>query len=137
MERIVTIKKGDTTYAQIFHAVSANGSIRFLTEQQDEFQLGVMERSAGYQVKPHTHPREEKIARGLTEFLYIEKGAIRVTVFDEEWKELGQETLGVGDFLLFLRGGHSIDVLEECRMIEVKQGPYPGAENAKHFRPAA
>ena len=42
--------------------------------------------------------------------------------------------LGPGDFLLSLTGGHSFEVLEDVRLIEVKQGPYPGDAYAKRFR---
>jgi quercetin dioxygenase-like cupin family protein len=136
MERIVTIKKDDVVYALFFHGVSASGGARFLTEPTEEFQAGVMERAKGYKVEPHTHPREQRTIERYSEFLYIEKGSIRVTVYDDAWKVLGEETLSRGDFLLFFRGGHGIEMLEDSRIIEVKQGPYPGADNAKLFRPA-
>ncbi len=135
MESIVTIKKGSVPYALLFKAIEVTDGVRFLTEPDQEFQTGIMERPAGYVIKPHTHPRDEKVIHGLSEFLYMEKGSIRVTVYDEEWKVLGTETLGPRDFLLFFRGGHGIEILEDCRMIEVKQGPYPGAAAAKSFQP--
>lgn len=137
MEQIVTIAKESVPYAMLWKSVEANGGVRFLTQPTDEFQVGVMERPKGHTVEPHTHPRGERVMQGFSEFLYIESGSIRVTVFDEQWNELGQETLGKGDFLLFIRGGHSIEMLEESRMIEVKQGPYTDAFTAKSFRPAA
>lgn len=136
MERIIPVRKGSLTYALLFCGVDAKGTVRFLTDSQEEFQVGVMERPAGYSVKPHAHPRGEKTITGLSEFLYIERGSVRATVFDDAWTVLAEETLRPGDFLLFLRGGHSIEVLEDCRMIEVKQGPFLGDAAAKTFRPA-
>ncbi len=137
MEKIVSIKKGAVTYALIFRNVSAAGGARFLTEPGEELQAGVMERSTGYIVQPHRHTRGAKNIEGLSEFLYIERGKIRVTVYDDLWKLLGQETLSTGDFLLFYRGGHGIEVLETCRMIEVKQGPYVGTATVKNFQSAS
>jgi hypothetical protein len=55
-------------------------------------------------------------------------------VFDEEWKELATEELSTGDFLIFFKGGHSVEMLEKSRLIEVKQGPYPGDNAAKSFK---
>ena len=96
--------------------------------------MGVMERAKGYTVEPHAHPRGERTVMGFSEFLYIEEGSIRVTVYDEAWNILGQEVLMKNDFLLFHRGGHSVEVLEDCRMVEVKQGPYLGNATRKMFR---
>ncbi|MFA6523256.1 MAG: hypothetical protein WCS85_02720 [Candidatus Peribacteraceae bacterium] len=136
MEQIVPVRKGSVTYALFFRGrPAAPGGVRFLTEPFDEFQTGVMERPAGSRVKPHTHPRFDRTVKGMSEFLYVEKGSIRVTVFDEEWKALREETLEPGDFLLFFRGGHGIDVLTDCRMIEVKQGPFVGDATVKFFPP--
>jgi quercetin dioxygenase-like cupin family protein len=130
---VLRISKGPVTYALFITGQGPVDGAQFFTQAEDEMQAGVMERKAGYIVKPHTHPRSERTIQGSSEFLYIEKGRIRATVFDEEWKELGKEELKAGDFLLFLRGGHSVEILEDCRMIEVKQGPYVG-EGAKAFQ---
>lgn len=134
-EKIVTIEKGGITYAVFYHSISAEGGARFLTDPKEEFQAGVMERAKGYVVQPHAHPRGERGVQGFSEFLYIEKGSIRVTVYDEEWNILGVHVLGPSDFLLFHRGGHSVEVIEDCRMVEVKQGPYLGNATRKNFQP--
>jgi mannose-6-phosphate isomerase-like protein (cupin superfamily) len=68
------------------------------------------------------------------EFLYFERGKAKVIVFDEAWNAVAEEVVNGGDFLLFLDGGHSVDMLEPTRFIEVKQGPYPGDKQAKVFR---
>lgn len=136
MEHILSVRKGALTYALIFRGgPAAPDGVRFLTERTDEFQVGVLERTKGHCVQPHTHPRAKRTIEGVSEFLYVERGTIRVTVFDEEWKPLEQAELMKGDFLLFLRGGHGIEVIDDCRMIEVKQGPYPGENAAKDFQP--
>jgi mannose-6-phosphate isomerase-like protein (cupin superfamily) len=134
MEQILTIKKGDDVYALFFRGTIESDGARFLTKQTDEFQVGVLQRPKGHKVPAHQHPRVDRMTHGVSEFLYLEKGHLKVTVFDEEWKPLGTEQLKAGEFLLFLRGGHEIEMMEECRIIEVKQGPYPGDKAAKVFR---
>jgi oxalate decarboxylase/phosphoglucose isomerase-like protein (cupin superfamily) len=96
-----------------------------------------MERKAGYEVKAHMHPEVNRALVGTSEFLYVERGRMKVTVFDEEWAVLAEEELISGEFLLFFRGGHAITMMEDTRLLEVKQGPYPGDIAAKIFRPAA
>lgn len=128
------IEKNGEPYAMFFHGRISSDGARFLTKQTDEFQLGVLQRPKGYTVAAHLHPRVDLKIQGVSEFLYLEKGKMRVTVFDEEWNVLGKEELSAGEFLLFLRGGHEIEMLEECRIVEVKQGPYPGDDKAKVFK---
>ncbi|MDO8648423.1 MAG: hypothetical protein Q7R81_01440 [Candidatus Peregrinibacteria bacterium] len=134
MSDIVTVAKDGNTYALFIPKGTPVDGIKFLTEQTSPMQVGLMERPAGHAVKAHQHPPQKFDVGRLSEFLYIEKGKIHVHVFDEEWKELADQILNAGDFLVFLRGGHSIDMLEPTRMIEVKQGPFPGDKQSKSFR---
>ena len=43
-------------------------------------------------------------------------------------------SLGPGDVILLIRGGHGFEVLEELNMIEVKQGPYVGEQDKTRFK---
>jgi oxalate decarboxylase/phosphoglucose isomerase-like protein (cupin superfamily) len=94
----------------------------------------MMERPQGYEVKAHQHPPQDRYLTTTSECLFIEKGKVKITVFDEEWKELAIETMQTGDFLIFFRGGHALTMLEPTRMIEVKQGPYAGDKESKSYK---
>ena len=132
---VIPIAKNGKTYALfICGRPQIDGAVKFFTQPADEFQLGVIERPKAYEVKAHAHPERKAVIQGTAEFLYVEKGTIRITVFDEQWKELGQQAVSSGDFLLFLAGGHALTMLEDTRLIEVKQGPYPGDAQAKVYR---
>jgi hypothetical protein len=39
--------------------------------------------------------------------------------------------MNMGDTILLIAGGHGFDILEDSKIIEVKQGPYEGAEQDK------
>ena len=132
MEVLPIVQNGHT-YALFFPADMPVEGVQFLTKNTDDFQVGLMERPKGHQVKAHQHPPADRHIVTTSEFLYIEKGKVEVTVFDEEWNELGKQTLRERCFLLFLRGGHSLTMLEPTRMIEVKQGPYGGEGTGKAF----
>ncbi len=133
METIRHLEKDGTRYASFFHAIEADGP-RFVSRQTDEFQFGVIERPKGYEVSPHIHPRVPHTIDHVSEFLFVEQGKMEVTVYDESWKVLGTETFKTGDFLILYRGGHSLKMLEPTRIVEVKQGPYPGDDAAKIFK---
>ena len=133
MEGVRMVTKDGTLYALFFRGTLRVEGVKFLTPPELPMQLGLMEHPAGHRVEPHQHPAQPYDVRTMSEFLFIERGKIKATVYDEEWNVLGEETLGPSDFLLFLRGGHSIEVLEAGRFLEVKQGPFPGDAKAKTY----
>ncbi len=134
MSSVTPVTKNGLTYAVFVGGKLSVDGAKFLTQPTEEFQVGVMERPKGYEVKPHQHVQRAGTVNQTSEFLYFEGGSAKVTVFDEEWNELHTQTVSTGDFLVFFRGGHTLTMLEKTRMIEVKQGPYPGESRAKIFR---
>ena len=38
-----------------------------------------------------------------------------------------------GELLLMLNGGHSLEILEDSKFLEVKQGPYIEEMDKRHF----
>lgn len=134
VESVQRIEANGQTYAIFIRADCDPSGVDFVTKDEDEFQLGVMRREKGYHVQPHMHPRNPRMTEGISEFLYFRKGKAKVTVYDEVWKQIAEVTMHAGDFLLFLRGGHELEMLEETSMIEVKQGPFLGLASTKIFR---
>ncbi len=134
MSPVTPVIKNGVTYALFVCGRPEVKDSQFFTQNADEFQVGVFERPAGYEVKAHQHPGRHSAITRTTEFLYVEKGKSEVTVFDEEWNELHRHVVAAGDFLVFLRGGHHLVMLEPTRLVEVKQGPYEGDAMKKLFR---
>ena len=46
-------------------------------------------------------------------------------------KKIGSAILNSGDTVLLLTGGHGFNLLEDSKIIEVKQGPYGGVDEDK------
>lgn len=122
------------TYALFVTGKPQVDGAKFFTEQSDEFQIGILERGTGYEVKPHRHPARSDVVAGTSEFLYVQEGAAEVKVFDDEWNEIHKQIVSAGDFLVFFRGGHALTMLQETRLIEVKQGPFKGDKEGKEYR---
>jgi len=130
-----TIKKNGKIIALIFKRSIKSDGVRFLTPENYTLQLGLLEHPKGRILEDHMHNPKVKYRINTTqEFLYIEKGKVKVKLFDDNWNLVGEEILTDGDFMLHVSGGHGFEVLEKCRMIEVKQGPYPGEKKAKIYR---
>lgn len=136
VDPVCVVKGGNQTLAIFIRKGLPVEGARFVTSEQDALQLGVFDRPTGYQVAAHRHHDLAAEKRTGAEFLYIESGAAKVTVFDDAWRTVAEETVQAGDALLFLGGGHQVEMLKPTRFLEVKQGPYPGDAKAKVFRDA-
>lgn len=132
MSDLKTITDHGRTLAIIGKRPQVDG-IKFITESKDPFQVGIMERPKGYAVAPHRHPDRSITITSISEFFYVESGKVRLTLFDDAWNEVAKEEIAVGEFALILSGGHGVEFLEDTRICEVKQGPYPGDKASKEF----
>lgn len=129
--RSITYQK---TVALVFRkGIKADG-VKFLTPPAYTLQLGLIEHPVGKVVKNHIHRKDIKYNVDTTqEFLYIVKGRVKVHLFSDDWEPLEDVILTAGDFILMVSGGHGLEVLEKCKIVEVKQGPYPGDKEAKTY----
>jgi hypothetical protein len=115
--------------------VKAEKGISFLTPESYPLQIGLIEHQDGRQVPPHIHRNLAYNVKTSQEFIYVEKGQnIIVKIFSSDWVEVDKIIMSAGDFILFVGGGHSLDIPPACRLLEVKQGPYPGDKLAKIFK---
>ena len=67
------------------------------------------------------------------EVLFIRRGKVKVNLYSSDRKPIDSRLLKSGDLILLCGGGHSLEMLEESSMIEVKQGPYAGEGDKTRF----
>ena len=96
-------------------------------------QLGILKHRRGSQLKPHIHKSLPRVINEVQEVLHIEYGQIEVVFYEGAGKMSGSTILNSGDTVLLLSGGHGFNILEDCRIIEVKQGPYMGFDEDKEY----
>lgn len=129
------VKFKDTIIAHIFYKDIGGEGVKFLTPSDYTLQLGLLTHKSGHVVRNHIHRTDiEYPVDTAQEFLFVQKGKIRMKLFSEKWDPLPDEILSEGDFILLVRGGHGLEVIEDCRIIEIKQGPYPGEKLAKIYQ---
>ena len=119
--------------AIIIYAEHQSEGINFLTPPNLSQQLATMKRPKGYKISPHIHKPVPRQVQYTQETLFLKKGKMRVNFYDENRKFLEERILKTGDVILLVSGGHDFLMLEETEMIEVKQGPYAGAEDKVIF----
>lgn len=107
--------------------------IKFFSPSDYSQQLGLMTRPAGHIVPAHIHNEVERRIVQTQEVLLIRKGVCLVTLFNDLLVIEAQITLTEGDVILLANGGHEIEMLSECEILEVKQGPYAGENDKTHL----
>ena len=110
-------------------------NIKFFTPENFSQQLGYMKRETGYIIEPHVHKPVKREVHFTKEVLFVKSGKLRVDFYDDNRNYLESRILESGDVILLAYGGHGFEILEECELIEVKQGPYAGDQDKVRFKP--
>lgn len=105
--------------------------VTFLSKKDFPLQLGISCYKQGERIKPHFHLHHELLIEQIQEIVHIEQGKAIVKLYDLNGKEFCSIELAMGDTIFFVDGGHGFTILEDTKLIEVKQGPYFGKEKDK------
>ena len=119
------IQKDGLKYALHFNFDNAKESKNFITDHSDPFQVGVFNLKKNENIERHVHNEIEREVKTTSEALIVLNGKIKVSFYDQSNLELVDHVIVVGgELLLMLNGGHSLEILEDSKFLEVKQGPY-------------
>ena len=102
--------------------------LTFFTEEDDFLQVGSWKYATGKKLLAHNHNRVKKMSGRTQELVYVLKGRMKASIYDESDCLLQECVLEGGDFLVCFAGGHGYEILEDDTVVlEVKNGPYVGA----------
>jgi hypothetical protein len=124
-----TIQVGGEILAMIIYANNVQAGNTFISPEHFPLQLGILKGEAGYRVAPHFHRFQERQILNYQEILFIKSGKVKVGLYDNKQALFTSRTLSGGDCILFASGGHSVELLKDSEIFEVKQGPYMGNED--------
>ena len=136
MPPVEEIKDGDTIIAVILRASFCEPGVHFFSQDHFSQQLGFIRYPTDHVIAPHVHNQLSREVMYTQETLFIRDGSVRVDLYRDDRTFLTQRVLSAGDTILLSTGGHGFTVLEECSMIEVKQGPYAGDGDKTRFEPS-
>lgn len=128
MQGVERIQDGERHLAIILRGEYEPASIEFFTSADQSLQLGVMRRPQGYVIPPHIHKPVTRTVEYTYEALFIARGRVEITFFNDQRLVVAKREVQQGDCVMLMTGGHGFRVLEDCKMIEVKQGPYAGVD---------
>jgi len=122
--------EGRTVSLILRHGIESHGAT-FYTEDDNSLQVGLLQHKQGTELKPHVHRESQRIIKDVQEVLHIQHGKVLVTFYGAGGSALDSRTLLQGDTILLMAGGHGFRILEDARILEIKQGPYFGVEEDK------
>lgn len=96
-------------------------------------QLGFVVYAAGGVVQRHVHLPLQRHLVGTPETLLIRKGRTEVELYAMDKSLIGTWTVGEGDIIQLVSGGHRFKCLEDTVFLEIKQGPYTGIVEKERF----
>jgi hypothetical protein len=130
---IETIIHGIEPIALIIRAKYDEPGIKFFTPANFSQQVAAMTRPKGHKIAAHVHNLLVRQVLYTQEVLIIKRGKVKVNLYSSNHEFIDAKILETGDVILLCGGGHSLEMLEETSMIEVKQGPYAGENDKTQF----
>jgi hypothetical protein len=107
--------------------------VNFISKQDYPLQLGISSYKEGETIKAHFHIEKEITINKIQEVVHIRSGRAMVNLYDLNGKKFKSAELSEGDTIFFVDGGHGFEMLEDTKIIEVKQGPYFGKDKDKRM----
>lgn len=95
-----------------------------LTDPLEPLQVLTHKQKKGKYTKAHTHTQKKRITQKLQECLVVVKGKIRIDLYGTDKKFFKSIYLSAGQAVIFINGGHAVNILEDSEIIEVKNGPF-------------
>lgn len=100
--------------------------VHFISQKDYPLQLGISGYKRGDLVKAHFHKARKIMINKIQEVVHIESGRCMVNLYDLDGKKIKSIELSENDTIMFIDGGHGFEMLEDTKIMEVKQGPYSG-----------
>jgi len=126
---IETIKDGNEEIAIIVTKDSFEERVTFITPEHYPLQFGILKYQKGDCARPHTHPNVPRTISQSQEMIHVDKGKIKLDIFNSKGKLCASRLLEEGDCAFFVSGGRSWTALEESKILKVKQGPFRGEKD--------
>jgi len=105
--------------------------VNFLSKADFPLQLGVSSYKEGERIKPHFHMKKEIVINEIQEVVHLESGKAVVSLYGSNNQKFDSVELQAGDTIFFVAGGHGFTMLDDTKIVEVKQGPYLGKDKDK------
>ena len=124
-------KKGELLAFVVRNSNFPEGA-HFVSEENHSFQIGFHHRRKGYRYKRHITLQFSKVKDfNPNKVYYVQEGRLMIRISDEKGDPVSTVELNKGDLICFISGAHDVEMAEDARFIEIKQGPYRGEQDKR------
>jgi len=106
---------------------------KFLTENNNEFQVATFTMEENEIIKRHIHNKYKRKVFTTSEAITVIEGTLEVEIYDLNKSYLNTFNLNAGDTIVMIAGGHGLKATKNTKFIEIKQGPYDQEKDKFHF----
>ncbi len=105
----------------------------FVTSPELAQQVGFVVYPADGVIKRHIHKNVDRRNISSSEALIVREGKLEIDIYDQDKSLVATRHLEAGDFVLMVSGGHGFRISEATILLEIKLGPYAGADDKELF----
>ena len=110
-----------------------NDTKNFYTSNDLDIQVASFNLNSQDVIERHFHYSQNRKITTTSEVIYSQAGKISVEIYDT-YKQFVQNLLVEEEMIIILlQGAHAINILEDSKFIEVKQGPYDPENDKERF----
>jgi mannose-6-phosphate isomerase-like protein (cupin superfamily) len=133
MKNVELITANGQTLCYIIRGDTRPTDTTFITPPEAKQQVGFIVYPKGGVISRHIHRPLERHIIGMSEVLVVRSGHCQIDVYDEQENLVSVQDLHENDVVVMVGGGHGFQIKEDTVLLEIKQGPYLGAEDKKLF----
>jgi hypothetical protein len=133
MENIEIITSQGQTLCYVIRHNTCPEKTTFITPPDAKQQVGFIVYPKDGIIPRHTHRPLERHIVGMAEVLVVRSGHCQIEVYAEDKSLVTSRDLYQNDVVLMVGGGHGFRILEDTVLLEIKQGPYLGADDKELF----
>jgi mannose-6-phosphate isomerase-like protein (cupin superfamily) len=132
-KNIEIITAAGQTLCYVIRANTKPENTTFITPPDAKQQVGFIVYPKGGVIARHIHRPLERHIIGMAEVLVVRSGHCQIEIYDEQENPVTVRDLYQNDVVLMVGGGHGFQIKEDTVLLEIKQGPYLGADDKKLF----
>jgi mannose-6-phosphate isomerase-like protein (cupin superfamily) len=133
MDNVELITANDQTLCYVIRAKTRPRQTTFITPPEAKQQVGFIVYPKDSLIPRHIHRPLERHIIGMAEVLVVRSGQCQIEVYDQEKNLVTTRDLYKNDVVLMVGGGHGFQIREDTVLLEIKQGPYLGADDKELF----
>lgn len=127
------ITKKGTVLARHIEPDDIKEGLNFFSEDKEYIQVGAWGYDSGKKLLAHIHNEVPRTVARTCEALYVISGSLTAKIYDLDGEFVDTFAVKAGEILILLECGHGYTITEDnTRVLEFKNGPYPGAETDRH-----